>query len=118
MLQNHEFHQYDVVKGITTKLNFLNVIVADVESSSKEYIVLFACGNAISVAVSNLNYIYNIPNRTYQLEQHVKLKKVCCGNEHCLLLSRNGDVSSWGTGLYVEIKIIYSYYLIMFNLYL
>lgn len=62
-----------------------------------EIITHIASGRTLSVAVSNLNAIYNIPLKIYTFPSHVKIKKICCGNEHCLILSANGDVYAFGS---------------------
>lgn len=74
-----------------------------VQSSSKkkeiEKIVDIACGETVCVAVTSFNAVYNIPNLTHVFERHEKVQKVCCGYEHSMVLTGNGDVFTWGTGL-------------------
>lgn len=74
-----------------------------------EKIVDIACGETVCVAVTNFNAVYNVPNLTYLFERHVKIRKICCGKEHSMILTGNGDVYTWGTGLrgqlgHLEIK--------------
>lgn len=65
--------------------------------SSDEKITRIASGRTMSVALSNLNVLYNIPSKTFTFAPHVKIKKMCCGNEHCLILTTNGDVYAFGS---------------------
>lgn len=62
-----------------------------------EIITHIASGRTLSVAVSNLNAVYNIPLKIFTFPMHVKIKKICCGNEHCLILTTNGDVYAFGS---------------------
>lgn len=67
-----------------------------------EIITHIASGRTLSVAVSNLNAVYNIPLKIFTFPSHVKIKKICCGNEHCLILTTNGDVYAFGSSSWVE----------------
>lgn len=62
-----------------------------------EVVTHIASGRTLSIAVSNLNAIYNIPLKIFTFPSHVKIKKICCGNEHCLILTTNGDVHAFGS---------------------
>lgn len=62
-----------------------------------EFITHIAAGRSISVVITNKNNVYNIPLKIYTFPAHVKIKKVCCGNEHCLILTSNGDLYAFGS---------------------
>lgn len=62
-----------------------------------EYITHIATGRSLSVIVTNKNNIYNMPLKIYTFPSHVKIKKICCGNEHCLILTSNGDLYAFGS---------------------
>lgn len=64
-----------------------------------EKIIDIAIGETVCIALTSFNAIYNIPNLTFLFKRHVKVQKICCGNEHSMILTGNGDVFTWGTGL-------------------
>lgn len=76
---------------------------SDLSSSEKtalpndEIISHVAAGRSFSVGITNMNHVYNIPMRIWTYPKHVRIKKVCCGNEHCLILTANGDVYAFGS---------------------
>ena len=94
LLENGDIFQHSFVEKSSKKLNFVNV-----EGSNNGNVKQIACNEAFSVAVTDKGVIYNIPNKTFEFPKHVRVKKIVCGFEHCLLLTTNGDVYSWGTGL-------------------
>jgi alpha-tubulin suppressor-like RCC1 family protein len=95
---NGDIHKYDFKDEMLRKLNFLSVETQS-EIKSTEHITFVATGETINVATTSANSIFNIPNKIFELKKHEKIKKVCCGMEHALLLTSNGDVFSWGIGL-------------------
>lgn len=62
-----------------------------------EFITHIAAGRALSVIVTNKNNVYNMPLKIYTFAAHEKIKKISCGNEHCLILTRNGDLYAFGS---------------------
>lgn len=64
-----------------------------------ERMVDIACGEKVCVAITNHNAIYNLPTKTAQFLKHQNIKKICCGAEHAMILTTNGDLYTWGTGL-------------------
>ncbi|EDV42565.1 uncharacterized protein Dana_GF18053 [Drosophila ananassae] len=59
-----------------------------------------ACGSHMNVAVSSENAVYSIPSCLHQFPgRQFRVKQLECGHEHAVLLSRNGDVYTWGNGL-------------------
>lgn len=62
-----------------------------------EFITHIAAGRSSSVIITNKNNVYNMPLKIYTFPAHVKIKKVSCGNEHCLILTRNGDLYAFGS---------------------
>lgn len=62
-----------------------------------EIITHIAAGRTLSIALSNIGAVYNIPSKIFTFLSHVKVEKICCGNEHCLILTTNGDVYAFGS---------------------
>lgn len=62
-----------------------------------EFITHIAAGRSLTVFITNKNNVYNMPMKIYTFATHVKIKKVTCGNEHCLILTRNGDLYVFGS---------------------
>lgn len=107
LLENGDVFKINIRTFEKEQLNFLNVDNPVVKKSifvmnnaeNKERITDIACGENFHVAVSKFNKIFNIPNLTYQLPRHMKIKKIVCGVEHAILLTMNGDCYTWGVGL-------------------
>uniref|UniRef100_A0A1A9ZSV5 RCC1 domain-containing protein 1 n=1 Tax=Glossina pallidipes TaxID=7398 RepID=A0A1A9ZSV5_GLOPL len=68
-------------------------------SSSSLEIEFVACGNNITVAVSNKNAVFNGTTQAYEFPRHMHTKELQCGFEHAVLLNTNGDIYTWGNGL-------------------
>ncbi|XP_049277894.1 E3 ubiquitin-protein ligase HERC2 [Anopheles funestus] len=102
LLANGELKKYECLADQLVSLNFLG-IEADKTKSKEDKttrsITHLACGECVTIACTSDNGIYNIPNHTITLPRHVRVRKVATGFEHCLLLTTNGDVYSWGGGL-------------------
>lgn len=64
-----------------------------------EFVTHVAAGRSLAVLITNKNNVYNLPLKIYTFPVHVKIKKVCCGNEHCLILTTNGDLYAFGSSL-------------------
>lgn len=64
---------------------------------SSEHFTHIACGRSMTVAITTENNIYNLPLRIATFPKHIKVKQVSCGNEHCLILTTNGDVYAFGS---------------------
>jgi alpha-tubulin suppressor-like RCC1 family protein len=90
-----KLHKYD---SRVRKMRPVNFLSAE-GGGSAEVITQIAAGETMSVAVTNKNNVFSIPNKIFELPKHEKVKKVCCGAEHAMLLTANGDVYSWGIGL-------------------
>lgn len=109
LLESGDVYKIVISSFQKEKLNFISVekpkpkpksvFVMPRTSEEPERVTDVACGELICVAVTNYNSIYNIPNKTIQLERHEKVRKICCGAEHAMLLTENGDVYTWGNGL-------------------
>lgn len=69
----------------------------EVNERNDEFITHIAAGRSLSVVVTNKNNIFNLPLKVYTFPSHVKIKKICCGNEHCLILTTNGDLYAFGS---------------------
>uniref|UniRef100_A0A182TCL4 RCC1 domain-containing protein 1 n=1 Tax=Anopheles maculatus TaxID=74869 RepID=A0A182TCL4_9DIPT len=99
LLSTGELLKYDCLTETVVPLNFLGIENDDKNKTKNFSITHLACGECVSVACTSTNGVYNIPNHTITLPRHVRIRKVVTGFEHCLLLSTNGDVYSWGGGL-------------------
>lgn len=62
-----------------------------------EFITHIAASRSLSVVVTSKNNVYNMPLKIHTFSDHVKIKKICCGNEHCLILTNNGDLYAFGS---------------------
>lgn len=101
LLDTHELWKIILITGEKQKLNFLNTETELQQTSNEDnnrQIIDIDCGETISVAVTNDNAIFSIPTLVHQLPKHQKIKKIACGNEHCVLLTSNGDIFCWGMG--------------------
>uniref|UniRef100_A0A1A9W5P2 RCC1 domain-containing protein 1 n=1 Tax=Glossina brevipalpis TaxID=37001 RepID=A0A1A9W5P2_9MUSC len=68
------------------------------KSSFSLEIAFVACGNNITVAISNNNVVFNGITQAYEFPQHMHTKELQCGFEHAVLLNTNGDIFTWGNG--------------------
>lgn len=70
----------------------------NIENEMKdEFFTHCASGRSFSVAITNKNSVYNIPLKIFTFPSHVRIKKITCGNEHCLILTANGDLYAFGS---------------------
>lgn len=69
----------------------------ELNDKKDEFITHIAVGRSFSVIITNKNNVYNMPLKIYTFPPHVKIKKVVCGNEHCLILTSNGDLYAFGS---------------------
>uniref|UniRef100_A0A182QBR2 Uncharacterized protein n=1 Tax=Anopheles farauti TaxID=69004 RepID=A0A182QBR2_9DIPT len=98
LLTSGQLLKYDPVADGSVTIDFLG-IESNNEKEAKETITHLTCGECVTLACTSANGVYNIPNHTTTLPKHVRIRKVAAGFEHCLLLTTNGDVYSWGGGL-------------------
>ncbi|XP_059611056.1 uncharacterized protein LOC132257957 [Phlebotomus argentipes] len=96
LLRNGQLYQFSVEKNQMIMLNFIST---EDSSEQKNQITHVACGETKNIAITNQNAVYDIPSKIHKFEKHVKIQKISCGHEHALLLTKNGDVYSWGNGL-------------------
>ncbi|KAI9584841.1 RCC1 domain-containing protein 1 [Glossina fuscipes] len=68
-------------------------------SSPPLEIEFVACGNNITVAISNKNVVFSGTTQVYEFPRHMHTKELQCGFEHAVLLNTNGDIYTWGNGL-------------------
>ncbi|XP_035777707.1 probable E3 ubiquitin-protein ligase HERC3 [Anopheles albimanus] len=100
LLETGRLIKYDSNEDRTVTLDFLGVEDRGQQDEELDEIVThLSCGEHVAVACSSKNIVYNIPNKTVALPRHVRVSKIVSGFEHSLLLTRNGDVYSWGAGL-------------------
>ncbi|XP_055683095.1 RCC1 domain-containing protein 1 [Lutzomyia longipalpis] len=97
LLANGELFRYSVERNHMLLLNF---IATEGDLKTGEHLIThIACGETKNIAVTNQNVIYDIPSKIYKFDKHIKVQKISCGHEHAVLLTKNGDVFSWGNGL-------------------
>ncbi|XP_053673932.1 E3 ubiquitin-protein ligase HERC2 [Anopheles nili] len=100
LLASGRLLKYDPSVDVSVPVvGFLGIEGNEPKTVKDESITHLACGECVTLACTSTNAIYNIPNHTATLPKHVKISKVVAGFEHCLLLTTNGDVYSWGGGL-------------------
>ncbi|XP_058116339.1 uncharacterized protein LOC131288341 [Anopheles ziemanni] len=98
LLSSGRLFRYNPLEDRLMPLEFLGVERVK-DDQAIESITHLAGGECVTVACTSLNAVYNIPNKTVTMPKHVRIRKVVAGFEHCLLLTTNGDVYSWGGGL-------------------
>lgn len=69
----------------------------DDQVADTEFITHIAAGRCLSVAITNKNAVYNVPLKIFTFPAHIKIKKISCGIEHCLILTTNGDLYTFGS---------------------
>lgn len=87
--------------ALPEKKNIFGQLSVDQENSlnkeNDEIVTHIASGRSFSIAITNKNTVYNIPVKIFNFPTHVKIKKISCGNEHCLMLTSNGDIYAFGS---------------------
>lgn len=86
-----------VKMGKFSSMNFNAQQQNQLNENRDEFITHIAAGRSATVIVTNKNNVFNMPLKIYTFPAHVKIKKVSCGNEHCLILTRNGDLYAFGS---------------------
>lgn len=116
LLENGEVYRYSLSDDKLEWLQFLSVendelhqvppprkkMFSNNSAESKksdEFITDICCGETMSIAVTNKNTLYSIPSKIHQFPSHVKVKKMVCGIEHTLVLTTNGDIFAFGSGM-------------------
>lgn len=66
------------------------------KDSLNDFITKIAAGSRINCAASRLGYVFCIPSKINNKIQNIT--DLCCGAEHCLLLTENGLIYSFGGG--------------------
>ncbi|GAB0092398.1 RCC1 domain-containing protein 1 [Sergentomyia squamirostris] len=97
LLKSGKLYKYCADKNEFILLNFLTA--DDNSLGSDHFITHIACGETKNIAVTNQNIIYDIPTKIHKFSKHIKIQKISSGHEHVVLLTRNGDVYTWGNGL-------------------
>ncbi|XP_055528461.1 probable E3 ubiquitin-protein ligase HERC3 [Wyeomyia smithii] len=101
LLENCDLFKYDFNDNRSVRLDFLGVEFADSDQSADEHEIIthLACGDRVSIATTSRKSVFTIPSRIHTFPRHVRIVQIAVGLEHCLLLTANGDVYSWGGGL-------------------
>lgn len=69
----------------------------ELNSHKDEFITHIATGRSMTIIITNKNNVFNMPIKIFTFPIHVRIKKVACGNEHCLILTSNGDLYAFGS---------------------
>lgn len=68
-----------------------------------ENIIDVACTNNFLYCIDDKSQLHQVTaasqNKIHEFHKHQKIKKMASGAEHCLLLTSNGDIFSFGCGL-------------------
>lgn len=80
-----------------SSINFSAQQQNQLNENRDEFITHIAAGRSLTVILTNKNNVFNMPLKIYSFPAHVKIKKISCGNEHCLILTRNGDLYAFGS---------------------
>lgn len=94
-------------KGLAIyRLDLIEFDLIEIPLQSKDDDVKDICCTQSSFFwITNHNHLYQLCESTgnqkkiHEFPKHQKIKKIVAGAEHCLLLSLNGDVFSFGCGL-------------------
>lgn len=62
-----------------------------------EFFTHISSGRSFTIVITNKNSVYNLPMKIYTFASHIRIKKISCGNEHCLILTTNGDLYAFGS---------------------
>lgn len=81
------------------------------EETVDDKIIKIAGGCAITCVYTEQGYIYKVPIKLQT--QIPNVKDICCGTTHCLMLTEDGCVYSFGCGRYLNTE--YSIIYIRFN---
>lgn len=73
---------------------------AKVDHLNEEIVTDIGCCQTFSVALTSKNNLYVIPSKIYSFTRNIRVIKICCGIEHCMLLTANGDVYVFGSSRY------------------
>lgn len=116
MLENEKILEFkDVIKKVCAtnekclillrngSLYVYNFIEAQLEPQTllpdDEKVIDISCTYECNFAITNTNSLYKNCSKIHQFPKHQKIKKFVSGAEHCLALTSNGDILSWGCGL-------------------
>lgn len=89
LLENGSLWKMSLENLEIKELTFLNVEkpIKDLLNSIPDYITDIACSETFSVATTKKGDIYNIPTKLFTLKNNDKVKKICCGMEHAVLVN-------------------------------
>lgn len=80
-----------------TSINYSAQQQNQLNENRDEFVTHIAAGRSLTIILTNKNNVYNMPLKIYSFPAHVKIKKISTGNEHCLILTRNGDLYAFGS---------------------
>lgn len=91
LLHDGSVHCYDFKESTLEKLSFEETIV-DI-AATYQMLLLITSNNQL------YSYSQAIHQKVHDFPNHQKIKKLVSGDEHCLILTSNGDLFSLGCGL-------------------
>jgi len=103
LLKNGDIFQYNIKNNILKQINtIINTENSLNDNKLSNKIIFIDISSIFSIGITINNCIYNIPTQIYQLNKNDNVKKITCGIEHAILLTKNGDLYTWGTGTSVK----------------
>lgn len=91
LLRNDKLFCYNFIDSELTEISFNDAII-DFSCMCSSLLVVTKENNLVKVTEKEQKTVHELP-------KHQRIKKIVCGNEHCILLTSNGDVFSFGCGL-------------------
>lgn len=89
--------------GSIFSYDFIDMILKDISLQTQDDKVTdICCTHSSLICVTSNNCLYQLSSRVqrkiHDFPKHQKPKKIVAGAEHCVILSTNGDVYSFGSG--------------------
>lgn len=100
LLTNGDIYKLEISSNSLRKLSFLNIENV-ISKNPIESIESIQSGGTFSIAMTSDNNVYSIPSKIHTFPKHIKVRKICCGAEHTLILTTNGDVYAFGSSALV-----------------
>lgn len=72
---------------------------AEQPAAAVELVADIVCSQTFSVALTTANVLYCVPTRVHRFGRRERIRKMCAGAEHVLVLTGNGDVYVFGSSL-------------------
>lgn len=87
-----------VISNGNTNVRYSLEPITKLLHSTADKIVKIACNSRINIALSKEGRLFSIPN---EIDRHgIDVADVAVGREHCVVLDKNGNVYTFGSGRY------------------